>query len=370
MDSGGVTREWFSTLSTAICRGSPDLFWLGGSGASQLYINPLATSAAHLKKYHFIGSFMAKALMESAARKDLGTVTLNLQFAEPLWKLMLGVPLTLMDLQVLDPTEFRSLMQMLEMDVDGLIFEQFVWNFQHPTGMASVDIDPAPGTPGLASTSSNLASSINNNSFSPFSQSHESLQTCIPLKPGGAHMRVTDRNKREYVLLKANKMLLAAVEQQVTAMMDAFYQLIPRDLVEKYKFSPLELRHLVCGERAIDVEELKTCCKYQDGYTGKEEVITWFWQVVEALDDEHRRLLLQFWTGSDGMPVEGFASLEPGFQIIAVARVYDKADKTARLPAAHTCFRQLDLPRYANLAEVREKLTTAITFGQGYMALS
>jgi hypothetical protein len=318
---------------------------------------------------------MAKALMESAARKDLGTVTLNLHFAEPLWKLVLGVPLTLMDLQVLDPTEFRSLMQMLEMDIDGLIFEQFVWNFQHPMGMALVDVDPAPGTPfapcspGLVSTS-NMFSSANSSSFSPFSQSHESVQTCIPLKPGGAHMRVTDRNKREYVLLKANKMLLAAVEQQVTALMDAFYQIIPRDLVERYKFSPLELKHLVCGERAIDVDELKTCCKYQDGYLGNEDVITWFWEVVQGLDDEHRRLLLQFWTGSDGMPVEGFASLEPGFQIIAVARVYDKGDKTARLPAAHTCFRQLDLPRYATLAEVKEKLVTAITFGQGYMALS
>lgn len=42
----------------------------------------------------------------------------------------------------------------------------------------------------------------------------------------------------------------------------------------------------------------------------------------------------------------------------------------ARLPAAHTCFRQLDLPRYKSYDELREKLLTAITIGQGYMALS
>lgn len=55
---------------------------------------------------------------------------------------------------------------------------------------------------------------------------------------------------------------------------------------------------------------------------------------------------------------------------VAVERLYDAGDTTARLPAAHTCFRQLDLPRYRSLTETREKLVTAITIGQGYMALS
>ena len=41
-----------------------------------------------------------------------------------------------------------------------------------------------------------------------------------------------------------------------------------------------------------------------------------------------------------------------------------------RLPAAHTCFRQLDLPRYASREELRDKVVCAITTGQGYLALS
>ena len=70
------------------------------------------------------------------------------------------------------------------------------------------------------------------------------------------------------------------------------------------------------------------------------------------------------------MPVEGFGSLDPAFHVVSVDRMYDKGDRTARLPAAHTCFRQLDLPRYQSAAETREKLLTAITMGQGYLALS
>lgn len=47
-------------------------------------------------------------------------------------------------------------------------------------------------------------------------------------------------------------------------------------------------------------------CRYEEGYSGKEDNIQWFWDAVETLDDPHRRLLLQFWSGSDGMPAEGF----------------------------------------------------------------
>ena len=116
--------------------------------------------------------------------------------------------------------------------------------------------------------------------------------------------------------------------------------------------------------KVIDTADLRANCKYEDGYTGKEEQIAWFWTAVESFDDVQRRQLLQFWSGSDGMPVEGFASLEPAFHIVSVDRMYDRGDRTARLPAAHTCFRQLDLPRYTSAAEMKEKLLTAVTLGQ------
>jgi hypothetical protein len=127
MDSGGVTREWFSTLSNAISRGSPELFcaagvWCGlsrsgmqsclpvaamchllsgpsgfaalpcaylkptetcsslnlshlfsaGPQRNQLYINPLSSTPTHLKKFQFVGLFMAKAILESSARGKVG----------------------------------------------------------------------------------------------------------------------------------------------------------------------------------------------------------------------------------------------------------------------------------------------------------
>lgn len=357
MDSGGVTREWFSSISSALSRGSLDLFWHVGNQQQQLYINPLSNSPSHLKRFQFVGMFMAKALLETAARgKELGPITLNLQLCEPFWKLLLGIPLSLLDMQLLDMTEFRSLMQLLEIDIDGLIFETFTWNFQHQQRAVKSD---EPEVPSLPSTSSPFAPELKT-----------TVSSELPLKPGGAHMKVTNTNKREYVLLKAHRMLLGAVETQMSTLIDSFHSLIPRDLIDKYGFTSLEMQLLICGEQRIDLADLRAHTKYEDGYTGKEVQIEWFWQAVDTFNESERRALLQFWSGSDGMPADGFGSLEPGFHMIAVERMYDGADKTARLPAAHTCFRQLDLPRYISLEETREKILTAITMGQGYMALS
>lgn len=238
-----------------------------------------------------------------------------------------------------------------------LIFENFTWNFQHTQrGNGAKDEPEIPALPSGAS---------------PFSgDSSSRVDASIALKPGGNHVKVTNTNKREYVLLKAQKMLWGTVEAQMSAVIDAFHSLVPRELVEKYGFSPLEMQMLVCGEQNIDIADLRQHCKYEDGYTGKEPQIAWFWQAVESMDESQRRALLQFWSGSDGMPAEGFGSLEPAFHLVSVDRMYDRNDRTARLPAAHTCFRQLDLPRYATYEELREKMITAITMGQGYMALS
>ncbi len=52
--------------------------------------------------------------------------------------------------------------------------------------------------------------------------------------------------------------------------MDAFYSLIPRELVERFGFSAPELKLLVCGEQHIDITDLRRHCRYDDGYTGRE----------------------------------------------------------------------------------------------------
>ena len=171
-------------------------------------------------------------------------------------------------------------MSLLDMDIDGMIFETFAWNFHHSNlpsaaaasggplhphpdpgessgaGPSSATASAAAGLGGCTTPTSASAGGPFAPAASPFSGAtdEDAAVTSIPLKPGGNHLRVTNPNKREYVLLKAHKMLVGTIESQMTAIIDAFHSLIPRDLVEKYNFTSLEMQLLVCGEQRIDVQ--------------------------------------------------------------------------------------------------------------------
>lgn len=91
------------------------------------------------------------------------------------------------------------------------------------------------------------------------------MRTSHTFQPTNQHNhcapQVTNANKREYVLLKAHKMLVGTIESQMTAIIDSFQSIIPRELVDKYSFTSLEMQLLVCGEQRIDIQDLKRSCK-------------------------------------------------------------------------------------------------------------
>ena len=77
---------------------------------------------------------------------------------------------------------------------------------------------------------------------------------------------------------------------------------------------------------------------------------------------ELRTAFLQFVTGSSKVPVEGFKELRGinGVQTFNIHREFQEE----RLPRAHTCFNQLDLPNYKSKDILIEKLMLAITEGK------
>ena len=89
-------------------------------------------------------------------------------------------------------------------------------------------------------------------------------------------------------------------------------------------------------------------------------MIQWFWEIVlEDWDDEQRRQLLMFSTGSDRAPVNGLKSLN--FVIVRDAESDDM-----RLPSSHTCFNRLDFPEYTSRAVLQRNLETAISNATGF----
>ena len=108
----------------------------------------------------------------------------------------------------------------------------------------------------------------------------------------------------------------------------------------------------------IDVDDWKNNTEYT-GYTLASPQIQWFWRVVRAMTLEERAKLIQYVTGTSKVPLEGFAHLQgsTGRQRFQIHR--DFGDK-ARLPSAHTCFNQLDLPEYDSYEALKDALRKAI----------
>jgi E3 ubiquitin-protein ligase HUWE1 len=139
-----------------------------------------------------------------------------------------------------------------------------------------------------------------------------------------------------------------------------FHDIIPADIISIFTEQELEL--LISGLPDIDVDDWKNNTEYS-GYTASSPQIVWFWRMVRSFDKEQRAKLLQFVTGTSKVPLNGFKELEGmnGFSRFSIHRDYT----SDRLPSAHTCFNQLDLPEYESYEKLRDTLLLAITDGSG-----
>lgn len=63
-----------------------------------------------------------------------------------------------------------------------------------------------------------------------------------------------------------------------------------------------ELMRLVVGVGEVNIEELRSITKY-DGFEAQEEVVEWFWEVLEEMSPAQRTSFLQFATARSRLPV-------------------------------------------------------------------
>uniref|UniRef100_A0A8C3TCW7 HECT-type E3 ubiquitin transferase n=1 Tax=Chelydra serpentina TaxID=8475 RepID=A0A8C3TCW7_CHESE len=183
------------------------------------------------------------------------------------------------------------------------------------------------------------------------------------LKPGGANIPVTEKNKKEYIERMVKWRIERGVVQQTESLVRGFYEVVDARLVSVFDARELEL--VIAGTAEIDLSDWRNNTEYRGGYHDNHIVIRWFWAAVERFNNEQRLRLLQFVTGTSSIPYEGFASLRGsnGPRRFCV----EKWGKITALPRAHTCFNRLDLPPYPSFSMLCEKLLTAVeetsTFG-------
>ncbi|KAJ6831287.1 E3 ubiquitin-protein ligase UPL1-like [Iris pallida] len=314
IDAGGLTREWYQLLSRVIFDKGALLFTNVGNNAT-FQPNPNSVyQTEHLSYFKFVGRVVAKALFDGQL--------LDVYFTRSFYKHILGVKVTYHDIEAVDPDYYKNLKWMLENDVSDI-----------PDLTFSMDADEEKHI------------------------LYEKTEVMdYELKPGGRNTRVTEETKHEYVDLVAEHILTTAIRPQINSFLEGFSELVPRELISIFNDKELEL--LISGLPEIDLDDLKANTEYT-GYTAASTVIHWFWEVVKAFNKEDTARFLQFVTGTSKVPLEGFKALQgiSGPQRFQIHKAYGAPE---RLPSAHTCFNQLDLPEYSHKEQLQERLLLAI----------
>lgn len=320
VDAGGVKREWYSLLSKELF--NPDIL-LFKSAANGVSYFPNENSGFgnenerynHLELFNFAGKLVSKAIYDG--------FLLECYFTRGFYKLILNIPLTYHDMEDLDPDHYKNLKWLLENDISEL---DLGLNFSY--------VDEKFGKMDI-----------------------------IELVPNGENVDVTELNKFDYVQKISEAKLYTIIKPQVDSFLDGFYSIIPLNLISIFDFRELEL--LISGLPSIDVTDLKANTIYEN-YNEASQVVVWFWEILLTFDESERAEFLQFVTGSSKVPVQGFAYLQGigGINKFKICKCHDK--NYDRLPSAHTCTNQLDLPNYPSKEILNERLMKAIKEGKGF----
>lgn len=310
VDAGGVTREWFQILARQMFDPNNALFQ--PCAADRLTYQPNKNSwvnPEHLSFFKFVGRIIGKAIYDGRL--------LDAYFAKSIYRQLLGKPVDYRDVEWVDPAYYNSLCWIL-------------------------DNDPTP---------LDLTFSVEADEFG--------VNRIFALKEGGESIPVTQENKREFVQLSANFRLYSSISKQIENLVAGFQEIIPNELITIFNEQELEL--LISGTPDIDVDEWRAATEYS-GYTSSDPVIVWWWRALKSFNREERAKVLSFATGTSRVPLGGFVDLQgvQGVQRFSIHRAYGDSD---RLPQAHTCFNQIDLPQYSSYEMLRQQLLLAINEG-------
>lgn len=308
VDEGGVSKEFFQLIVEEIFNPDIGMFILNESTRCY-WFNP--NSFETDRQFKLIGIVLGLAIYNN--------VILDASFPMVLYRKLMGRKGTFQDLEGVHPVLYSSLKSLL--NFEGNVEETFLMNFE----ISYTDVF------GNMKTHS--------------------------LKKDGENIKVNNSNRQEFVNLYADFLVNKHIECQFREFKHGFDMVTSESALTLW-FSPYELDLLVCGSKDFNFLSLEDTTEYDGGYTRQSQVIKNFWEVVHGFDEEKKKKLLMFATGSDRVPVGGLAKLR-----FIITKSGPDSD---RLPASHTCFNVLLLPEYSSKEKLEERLLKAITHAKGF----
>ncbi|XP_012936715.1 E3 ubiquitin-protein ligase HERC2 [Aplysia californica] len=275
------------------------------SGANRdcFLLNPQLHSPMHQNMFKFLGILVGIAIRSGSP--------LSLNIAEPAWKQLAGMPLTISDLSEIDKDFVPGLMCIKEMEDDALRSAEMPFSIPSATGQ----------------------------------EVHLSHK----------YSRITPENRAEYVKLAMDHRL-HEFDEQVRWMREGMAKVVPVPLLSL--FTGYELETMVCGSPDIPLSLLKSVATYK-GIEPGAPLVQWFWEVMDEFTNAERSLFLRFVWGRTRLP-RTIADFRGRDFVLQVLDKYNPPDDF--LPESYTCFFLLKMPRYSCRSVLREKLKYAVHF--------
>ncbi|XP_038055580.1 E3 ubiquitin-protein ligase HERC2-like [Patiria miniata] len=309
-DCGGGYSESIAEMCDELQNGSTPLLVLTPNGRDEaganrdcFLLNPAAKSPTHQNMFRFLGILIGIAIRTGSP--------LSLSLAEPVWKQLAGMPLTVTDLTEVDKDYMPGLICIRDMEPEAFLSMDMSFSTPSATGMD------------------------------------------VPLSTKHAHITLENRN--EYVRAALNYRL-HEFDEQVQWVREGMARVIPVPLLSLFTGS--ELDTMVCGSPDIPLHLLKSVATYK-GIDAAAPLVQWFWEVMEDFTNTERSLFLRFVWGRTRLP-RTIADFRGRDFVLQVLDKYSPPDFF--LPESYTCFFLLKLPRYSCREILREKLKYAIYF--------
>ena len=211
----------------------------------------------------------------------------------------------------------------------------------------------------------------------------EKYELCVD----GMEIPVTSKNAQQYVDLVVDAVLGSGIRSQVEAFKKGFNCIFPINKLRLFYEDEIEL--LICGDKneaKWTIELLSNAIKFDHGYTASSEPATALIRVMASFELADQRKFLRFVTGAPRLPPGGLMSLNPRLTVVKKSPTLppqeeiDEVDMSVEelrrklsnkdLPSVMTCANYLKLPPYSDEGTLKERLLYAIREGQGSFDLS
>ncbi|CAG8523055.1 8963_t:CDS:10 [Dentiscutata erythropus] len=306
-DQGGIQREFFQVLLEKLLDPDAGMF-LYDEQTRYHWIN--GASLENERKFELVGITLGVALFNG--------ILVDINLPRILYKKLLNYSINLDDMKEGFPDLSRGLEKMLTWE-DGDVYDVFLRHFEISYDVYGED-------------------------------------RVFPLIDGGSHIKVTNKNRKEYVENYINHFTNKYIEKQFNALKRGFLRMSDGIVPKLCRAEELEL--LICGNRVLDFKELEKTVRYEGGFDRNHHTIKNFWSVVHNFSHQQKKQILAFVTASDRVPIRGYSDMSFTIQ--------KNGPDSDRLPTAQTCFGVLLLPDYNTKAKLRDRLLVAIQNGRGF----